>query len=169
MIRGKYLLSGEDAAAVMDVRHRVFVEEQGFSPHIEVDEYDQMAVYALATDESGAGIAAGRLILKDDHFTIGRICVLKEHRGQGFGDFIVRMLLHRALSLGVPAIYLSSQMQTVDFYLKYGFQPIGEVYLEAGVAHQAMRALREDIRLEGKCASCAKKDACDHFIPEGEG
>ena len=32
MIRGKFLTSQDDPSAVMDIRKRVFVDEQGFSP-----------------------------------------------------------------------------------------------------------------------------------------
>lgn len=52
MIRGKFLTSQDDTRAVMDIRRRVFVEEQGFSPDTEIDEFDKLAVYALAYDEN---------------------------------------------------------------------------------------------------------------------
>ena len=78
----------------MDIRRRVFVDEQGYSADTEIDRFDQMAVYALAFDENDRPAGTGRLIINDDsHFQIGRVCVLKEARGQGLGDLVVRMLL----------------------------------------------------------------------------
>ena len=48
MIRGKFLTSQDDVRAVMDIRRRVFVDEQGYSADTEIDGFDKMAVYALA-------------------------------------------------------------------------------------------------------------------------
>ena len=37
MIRGKFLTSQDDVRAVMDIRRRVFVDEQGYSADTEID------------------------------------------------------------------------------------------------------------------------------------
>ena len=66
MIRGKFLTSQDDPSAVMDIRKRVFVDEQGFSPDTEIDGYDKLAVYALAFDENDRPAGTGRLYI-DDH------------------------------------------------------------------------------------------------------
>ena len=98
MIRGKFLTSQEDVGAVMDIRRRVFVEEQGYSADTEIDGFDKMAVYALAFDENDRPAGTGRLIINNEsRFQIGRVCVLKEARGRGLGDLVVRMLLYLSL------------------------------------------------------------------------
>lgn len=155
MIRGKYMTSADDVSTIMDIRRRVFVEEQGFSLESEVDEYDEMAVYALAFDEENNPAGTGRLYVdQDDHFAIGRVCVLSTHRAQGFGDLIMRMLLARALDLNAPAVYLSAQANNTDFYRKYGFQVCGEEFLDEGVPHRMMRAERDEVCIEGTCKHC---------------
>ena len=83
-----------------------------------------MAVYALAYDEKDRPAGTGRLIINDEsRFQIGRVCVLKEARGQGLGDLVVRMLLYRALELGAGEIWLGAQLPAVGFYARYGFHP----------------------------------------------
>lgn len=160
MIRGKFLTSRDDIHTILDLRHRVFVQEQGYSKENERDEYDDMAVYALVYDENDAPAGTGRLFIDaDDHFTLGRICVLKENRGQKLGDLILRMLLYRAQEMKAPMVYLSAQLPVVPFYQRYGFAPYGDIVLDEGVPHRLMRVAAADIDIEGSCQK--KKDACD--------
>ena len=158
MIRGKYLTSRDDCAPVFEIRRRVFVEEQGFALEIEVDAADKMAVYALALDEAGEPVATGRLYISEDRFHIGRVCALKAYRGLGYGDFIMRMLLHKAVTLNAPSVYLHSQMPMVGFYERYGFKPDGGVILEEGVEHLPMAVRSDEILLDGHCAGCAANE-----------
>lgn len=157
MIRGKFLTSSDDVSDVMDIRRRVFVDEQGYSPEVEVDEHDKMSIYALVYDEADRPAGTGRMYLADDQFKIGRVCVLKHARGQGLGDLVMRMLLYRALEMDVNEVYLSAQLPAIGFYLRFGFQPIGEIYLEEDVPHQKMRVRKAEIDMEGSCQGCPHK------------
>lgn len=152
MIRGRYLSSMDDVKTVFELRKLVFVEEQGFSLDSEIDEYDKMSVYALVFDESDRPVGTGRLFVDaDGRFSVGRVCVLREERNKGFGDLVMRMLLARALDLNAPSVYLSAQADKKDFYKKYGFTEFGEPYLDEGSLHIGMRALRDEISIEGTC------------------
>lgn len=166
MIRGKFLTSMDDLTEVFSIRNRVFVEEQGFSPEIEVDEYDKMAIYALVFDENDQPAGTGRMFVdKSDRFVIGRVAVLKEARGQGLGDLVMRMLLYRAQEMNVPKVHIGAQLHVVPFYQKYGFRIDGDIMYEEGVAHRPMSATAEQIDIEGschhdkKCAGCTRQ--CD--------
>lgn len=160
MIRGRYMTSRDDTSEIMNIRRRVFVEEQGFSMEGELDGYDEMSIYALVFDEADVPSGTGRLFIDaEDHFVIGRVCVLDSARGQGLGDLIMRMLLHRALELHAPAVYLVSQRGAIAFYEKYGFEPYGEMVLDEGVPHRLMRATSEQIDIEGSCQK--KAHDCD--------
>ena len=141
MIRGKFLTSQDDVRAVMDIRRRVFVDEQGYSADTEIDGFDKMAVYALAFDENDRPAGTGRLIINDEsRFQIGRVCVLKEARGRGLGDLVMRMLLDKALGAGAKRFRLLAQRQAEGFYSRYGFTPYGEEVLDQGVPHIEMEA-----------------------------
>ena len=61
MITGKFLTSRDDTSLVMDIRKRVFVDEQGYSLEGERDWHDDMAIYALTFDENGTPGAAGSI------------------------------------------------------------------------------------------------------------
>jgi predicted GNAT family N-acyltransferase len=133
------LMSWENARAQASaIRLAVFVEEQGVPREIEMDEIDAQCVHALAF-EDGAAVGTGRL-LPDGH--IGRMAILKPWRGRGIGSAILHSLIDAARRRGDREVMLSAQVHAVDFYRAHGFAPEGEVYEEAGIAHQAMiRAL----------------------------
>lgn len=117
------------------IRLRVFVDEQRVPPELELDEIDAACLHAVAFDGSRA-IATGRL-LPDGH--IGRMAVLGEFRGKGLGGSILETLLETARKRGDREALLSAQVHAIAFYRRHGFEPLGEVYEEAGIPHQAMR------------------------------
>jgi predicted GNAT family N-acyltransferase len=133
-------MSWESARAQASViRLAVFVEEQGVPREIEMDESDAQCVHALAFEDATA-VGTGRL-LPDGH--IGRMAILKPWRGRGIGSAILHSLIEAARRRGDREVMLSAQVHAVEFYRAHGFAPEGEVYEEAGIAHQAMvRALR---------------------------
>lgn len=118
------------------VRERVFVEEQQVPPEIELDALDPQCRHVLARDLQGAPIGTGRLTPQR---TIGRLAVLPEWRGKGVGEALLQALVDLARSLGYPQLELHSQVPAIGFYEKYAFEPVGEEYLEAGIAHRTMR------------------------------
>lgn len=168
MIRGKFLTSMDDLDQVLSIRTRVFVEEQGFSADTEVDDYDQMAVYALVYDDGDQPAGTGRLFVdRSDRFVIGRVAVLKEARGQGLGDLVMRMLLYRALELGAGKVHIEAQLPVVPFYQKYGFQIDGGLVYEEGVPHRPMSATAQQIDIEGSCHHDGKCAGCTRDCQEG--
>lgn len=116
------------------IRFTVFVEEQGVPPDIELDEQDAHSIHAIVFEGKQA-VATGRL-LPDGH--IGRMAVLKPWRGRGIGSALLESLIGAARRRGERKIVLSAQVHAVEFYRRHGFQPEGEVYEEAGIAHQEM-------------------------------
>jgi len=116
------------------IRFEVFVREQRVPAEIELDENDALCVHAIAFDGEHA-VGTGRL-LPDGH--IGRMAVLQKWRGRGIGAAILQALIQAAARRGDREVALSAQVQAVGFYREHGFEPVGEVYQEAGIAHQAM-------------------------------
>ncbi len=120
------------------IRFEVFVREQRVPAEIELDDMDARSVHAIAFEDESA-IGTGRL-LPDGH--IGRMAILKDWRRRGIGAAILEALVDAARRRGDREIALSAQLHAVEFYRAYGFEPLGEVYEEAGIPHQAMvRAL----------------------------
>ncbi len=141
-ITGKYILSGlGDLTDVFAIRDKVFVEEQGIPYELEHDDKDSEAIFALAFEEGEdfkKPVATGRLLFLEENFKIGKIATLKEYRGMGYGDFVVRMLIDKAFTMGAKQIFVDAQVTAVDFYKKIGFRNIGEEFEEAGIKKQPM-------------------------------
>ena len=120
----------------MPVRFTVFVQEQGVPREIELDAHDPRCVHALALDDAGNAVGTGRL-LPDGH--IGRMAVLTQWRGRGVGGSILDALIAEARRRGFAEVALSAQVHALAFYRAHGFKPVGGIYDEAGIPHQAMR------------------------------
>ena len=161
MIRGKYFTSLDRPAEVLDLRRRVFVEEQGYPADTEADSFDDMAMYALVYDESDAPAGTARMVVDGNgRFVIGKVCTLPEKRGKYLGDLLMRMLLYRAQDMHTPCVYLSTPLDCVAFFARYGFKPYGELVEENGVPHRLMRALESEIDIEGTCGGKGKCAGC---------
>ncbi len=135
MLRIDLLPWASARAHAAPIRFAVFVEEQGVPRDIELDEMDAACVHAVAF-EGDKPIATGRL-LPDGH--IGRLAVLKPWRGRGIGSRILERLIEEARARGDGEVALSAQVHAAGFYRAHGFTEEGGEYMEAGIAHQAMR------------------------------
>lgn len=128
----------DDLAACHALRRTVFINEQNVDEALEVDGQDAAALHVLARlDEVPVGCA--RMLLLGDTAKIGRVCVLRDHRGKGIGQALMRKAVEiLAQHPEVRRAKLGSQVHALGFYEALGFVPVGEVYMEAGIAHRDM-------------------------------
>jgi predicted GNAT family N-acyltransferase len=137
---GAFRVEAIDYASGVDdlraVREPVFVQEQQVPIELEWDELDPLCVHVIARDDAGMPIGTGRLT--PEH-KIGRMAVLPEWRGRGVGDALLLALIDQAAQRRWPELRLHSQASAVGFYVKHGFVPYGERFMEAGIEHQSMR------------------------------
>lgn len=141
MFMTKLLPPGADLTDAYAVRTAVFVNEQGFSPELEVDETDRTA-YHIAMFDGPKPIATGRVFPceEDPHvYVIGRVAVLKKYRSQGVGYKLMGKLEECAKSLGGQAVVLGAQLQARPFYEKNGYEEYGQEYQEEGCPHVHMK------------------------------
>ena len=132
------IVETRDIAACQALRRVVFILEQGVPETDEVDDRDDTAQHLLARLD-GAPIGTARLLIEGAVGKIGRVCVLKEARGQGVGVALIRAAV--TLFGGVPGVKkvkLGAQTHAVGFYEALGFQAVGEVYQDAGIPHRDM-------------------------------
>ena len=125
----------EHQCQLAQVRTAVFVDEQGVPPEIEMDSEDACCHHLLAL-LAGEPVGTARLLADG---RIGRLAVLKPHRGIGIGVQLLRASVALAESVGMTNLYLHAQVQTLDFYRREGFVDDGEAFVEAGIDHQNMR------------------------------
>jgi predicted GNAT family N-acyltransferase len=132
----------DDIAACLDIRDVVFIREQGVDPALERDGLDDESIHYLA-EIDGWPVGAARVRVLDDRFKVQRVAVLREARGKGVGEALMRFLM-ADLAAGKQAtgrhFFLSSQSYAVPFYEKLGFSVCSDEYMEAGIAHNDMRA-----------------------------
>lgn len=127
-----------DGALLRAIRADVFIDEQKVPAELEWDADDARAWHVLALTAGGTAVGTGRL-LPDGR--IGRMAVLKHWRGRGAGGALLTELLRIAQAAGLHSLVLNAQTHALGFYAGFGFRPEGEVFLEAGIPHQAMRRL----------------------------
>ena len=119
------------------MRRIVFIEEQGVSLADEIDGMDDEAVHVLLT-QNGAPVGTARMLSNGDTGKIGRVAVLKPHRGKGYGKRLVMALIEHAKAQGLARVKLGSQMDAAGFYEGLGFTATGDPFLDAGQPHQMM-------------------------------
>jgi len=124
-----------DSGALRAIRETVFIHEQTIPPELEWDEIDANCIHVLAMDSAGKPIGTARL---SSDGSIGRMAVLKDWRGKGVGSALVQCLLGEARSRQIKQIGLNAQTYAVGFYLKFGFQQVGEEFLDAAIPHVRM-------------------------------
>jgi predicted GNAT family N-acyltransferase len=128
-------------AEALAIRTRVFVDEQGVPPDLELDEHDRddrVAVHALAT-VAGRPVGAGRYYVSEGSTVqIGRMAVLPEARGTGVGRALLDALVAEARRRGFSRAHLHAQTHARAFYAKAGFYDDGEPLWDAGILHQPM-------------------------------
>ena len=131
-----------DQEGLLSVRTTVFVIEQGVDVSVERDGRDGDCLHAIAEGPDGLPIGAGRISGKGK---VGRIAVLKQWRGHGVGSAIMHELLRQAQLSGMPSTYLHSQSWAADFYLRFGYRPEGDEFLEAEIPHLKMVRSTDDM------------------------
>jgi len=126
----------KDEGRLRAVRHAVFVIEQRVPVQIEWDGIDADCCHAIAEDAAGNAIGCARL-LPDGH--IGRLAVLAAWRGRGVGGALLERLIALARERGHRRVVLNAQTHALAFYERHGFAPVGDPFVEAGIAHQPMQ------------------------------
>ncbi len=117
-----------------DIRETVFIKEQGFEK--EYDDIDLIAKHIVIYDGETA-VGTCRVFWDDelDSYHVGRIAVLKEHRGKNLGRLLLEETEKLVKSLGGVTLKLGGQIRAAGFYDKLGFEQIGEIYLDEGYPH----------------------------------
>lgn len=128
----------EDFETVKYIRTTVFIEEQGAIAEEEFDEYDKISTFAILYDNDCA-VGTARFVLTEQGYKIGRIALLKNGRGKGYGADIVRFVVQKVFEQGADFVLVDSQNYAVPFYEKIGFKVIGREIVDRGLAHIPMR------------------------------
>ena len=125
-------------APLSTIREKVFIEEQKVTPQLEWDGRDEEAIHFLAYQDEKA-IGCARAFVIENHMQLGRMAVLKEYRNKGIGGTLIEKAVITAKLNQLSAINISAQCHAIDFYKKFGFEVISDIYLDADIPHRDMK------------------------------
>ena len=131
----------QDLPQIHKIRYLVFQIEQGVDPTLEFDGRDEESEHLLASLNQKAVATVRLRLLNPTTLKVERFAVLKEFRGQGIGDRLMQCVLEWAAQRQITCIQMNAQQAVQGFYEKFGFEPDGNVFEEAGIPHIRMRKL----------------------------
>ena len=133
-------LTKQELYGLLNLRQQVFVVEQDCA-FIDADFKDQDCDHLLAYQDSElvGYLRVGKPGQRYDGPEIGRVLTKESVRREGLGKVLTKMAIDFcALKYPKYDISLSAQHRLLNFYKEFGFEPIGEVYLEDDIDHIKM-------------------------------
>jgi predicted GNAT family N-acyltransferase len=126
-----------EVAAALELRGRVFCEEQGVSFEADQDGRDPEATHIVAV-EDGVVIGTCRLLFRGSVARLGRLAVQRERRGESVAEQILREADRIATDAGSESIALHAQTYAQALYERAGYEEYGPTFVEEGIEHVAM-------------------------------
>ena len=134
----KIIKQEKDFNIVKEIRRNVFMKEQNVTEEEEFDDFDKDAIHLLGYVNKEP-VATLRIVEHQNSIQIGRVSVLLSFRGLGIG----KAIMNEALSIidkkdNVKEVFLESQLEKIRFYEKFGFEVVGENFIDARMPHRKM-------------------------------
>lgn len=126
------------------IRHQVFVIEQACDPEEEWDVHDDRSRHLIGyADDVPVAVSRWRTVAyrKKAVAKLERFAVLAEYRGLSYGRSMVRATIDDARRAGFDDFLIHAQEHLVRFYADFGFEPVGDVFIEANIRHRVMHRL----------------------------
>ena len=137
--------TADERAAHFQIRHQVFVAEQGLftrtgSGDRDAHDHDPAAIHVIGVAD---GVICGTVRLYPVPGVPGRwkgdrLAVLAGHRHQGLGAPLVRFAVAAAAERGGHEMEAYIQPANVTFFRWLGWRPVGGLADYAGIPHQRM-------------------------------
>lgn len=126
---------------LFDLRKEVFVDEQNVSREDEFDDFEESSHHFVALDDEDNVIGVARWRRTENGIKLERFAVKKVKRGKGVGSALVEKVLEDIQQKEGPGqnLYLHAQLSAVPLYQKFGFEEIGDQFLECDIWHYLMR------------------------------
>lgn len=134
-------LTVRELYAIFQLRLEVFSVEQN-AAYQDADGKDLQSFHISGFNEHGDLIAYARILpagIAYDEVSIGRVVTSPKARGTGAGRELFTNALAFALNKsGNVPIRISAQSYLIKFYQSFGFETVGEEYLEDSLPHTEM-------------------------------
>jgi len=135
-------LNKDQLYKIFELRQAVFVVEQD-CVYQDIDGKDSDCLHVVGTSESNEVLAYARLVPNDlsfpKHVSVGRVATAKRVRGTGAGKALMQFCMQELKRLWPnDKVKIQAQTYLLDFYREFGFEVIGEEYLEDDIPHTDM-------------------------------
>lgn len=125
-----------DTLAMMDIRYQTFVEQMNIDFKADFDGSDNECVnFILYLDDKAVGTIRFH-IEPNNVYRLGRFAVLKEYRKNGLGSILLKYAENYIKeNMPVSKIYFHGMAYLKDYYIKMGYEIIGNEFLEENIPH----------------------------------
>lgn len=123
--------------AALELRYRVFCEEQGVTLEADQDGRDAEALHLVAYDGRRL-VGTCRLLFDDGVARLGRMAVEPAYRGRGIGTAILGAADAQSRASGAEQIRLHAQSAARSLYERNGYVVRGREFMEEGIPHVTM-------------------------------
>ncbi|WP_411843694.1 GNAT family N-acetyltransferase [Salinicoccus sp. HZC-1] len=121
----------------LEIRKRVFVEEQNVPMDREIDEHEDFSIHILLKDDTPLGTVRYRPLSKET-IKVERMAVLPEARGLKLGRRLMDFVHEHAKHYGYEKSRLGAQKHAASFYEKLGYHVASDEFEDAGIPHVYM-------------------------------
>lgn len=139
-IRSWNRITRDEFFEVVRLRTEVFCVEQRITePEFGPEDRDPHTLHYWVSDEYGC--AAYLRVVELDTAEVGafrsfgRVAVRADCRGAGLARALIKSVLD---DFGSESMVIHAQEYITDLYHDYGFEVVGDSYLEAGIPHRVM-------------------------------
>ncbi|KGQ38959.1 GNAT family N-acetyltransferase [Gallibacterium genomosp. 1] len=131
-------LTTRELFQIYQARTAVFVVEQQCS-YQEVDEIDLCAFHLWLSEQQHL-VAYTRIFFQNEYVHFGRVLVMPDFRGKSYAQTLLRSTL-AFIQQQFPnyLIEIQAQHYLQEFYQKFGFVVVSDIYLEDNIPHIDMR------------------------------
>jgi len=140
VIRVKKIETDLELQEAFKIREIVFIDEQECPPEEEFDGLDEESIHFIAYI-TGEPVGTSRYRTTDKGVKLERFAVLKEHRGKGVGKRLVQTAIVQIAATfeAGTLLYMHAQLDAMPLYARYGFEKVGDKFVEAGIEHFLMK------------------------------
>lgn len=125
------------------LRYRLFYQEHDIPFESIFDPQEEQDLHlAITASPINSVLAYGRLGQNSfNEFQIYQMVVVPEYQRHGLGMRILQSLTEAAAERGAGLLILNARITKMQFYQKFGFEPVGEVFASSmtGVPHIKMQ------------------------------
>ncbi len=133
----RYIKDSYEKAIAMNIRKKVFVDEQELFAVSDEDPFDEKAIHLVA-ELDGTIVGTVRLYNESgDTWVGGRLAVLIEFRGR-VGARLVERAVQEAVMQGAKLFKADVQIQNENFFKRLGWETVEKNIFICGVEHVRM-------------------------------